>query len=73
MFVFSGRKLQRARGELPREALALSVGVSAAAVAHWEANRRSPSRAMIRQLAGELGVEPRDLVDEDPMFAVVTS
>ncbi|HYZ13755.1 MAG TPA: helix-turn-helix transcriptional regulator [Actinomycetota bacterium] len=70
-FTFDGpalRELREAKG-WRREHLALTLGVSAGAVDHWESGRRSPSRMTVIRLAAVLGCHPRDLLAEDPLHA----
>jgi transcriptional regulator with XRE-family HTH domain len=70
-YVFSGPKLRDRRESLDmsREALAIAVDRSASGIALYETGYRTPSRAVLLQLAAALGVSPRELVDEDPVFA----
>jgi transcriptional regulator with XRE-family HTH domain len=72
-FVFSGDKLRAARERAgqSREQLALAADLTASTITVYENGYRGPSRAALIRLAGALGVSPRELVDEDPMFAAV--
>lgn len=70
-FIFAGdhlRELRDARG-WTREQLAVSSGCSVAMVASAELGYRNPSRRLMLRWAAALGVSPRDLVAEDPMFS----
>jgi len=62
---FSGSRLRAARTarEWARGRLAVAVGVTVTSVASWERGVRSPTPAMLKRLAGVLGVVPGDLLD----------
>ncbi len=71
-FIFSGELLREAREgqHMSREQLAIASHLSASAITVYENGYRSPSRAAILRLAAALGVDPRALVVDDPMFEV---
>jgi transcriptional regulator with XRE-family HTH domain len=72
-FIFSPTKLRGTREARGWSQYKLSYASSVPQPHIWayEAGKRSPSRPTIVRLAEALKVSPRDLVDEDPMFAAV--
>jgi transcriptional regulator with XRE-family HTH domain len=72
-FVFSGTALREIREgkNMSREILGTAVGKSASAIGLYELGYRAPDRAVLLRLASALGVDPRALVVDDPMFTAV--
>jgi transcriptional regulator with XRE-family HTH domain len=64
--VLIGDRLKRLRTEnaLTQEELANRAGLTAAAVARVERNEANPRPSTLRKLAGALGIEPRDLLED---------
>jgi transcriptional regulator with XRE-family HTH domain len=56
----------RERKRVPREKLALILGVTVTTVYRWESGTRSPSLEMVEKIASALGYTPADLVSPPP-------
>jgi transcriptional regulator with XRE-family HTH domain len=70
-YIWDGAALRAAReaAGLSREQVAVAVSKSATAIVQFETDYRSPAKETLKALAIAVGVRPRDLVIEDPMFA----
>src|SRR5690349_6773692 len=52
---------RRRQLDLTQEEVARRIGISTAYIAHLESDRRHPSETVVVQLAGVLGLDPREL------------
>jgi transcriptional regulator with XRE-family HTH domain len=71
-FIFSPERLRstRERKGLSREQLAIAARSSYPALSLYENGHRSPNRSTLLRLSAALGVDPRELIDDDPAFTV---